>query len=104
LALLGEKQCHWLDDAAVWPQGPVIALTAVDPIAAVGRLGPLKGAELVAIDLNAELPAAGQIEVHLPPPDLLPAAPGQEGLPRQQRQQGLLDLGGAATAQGVQSG
>ena len=103
-ALLRLQQRHGLDDAAVRAKGPVVALAAVDPITAVGRLRPMQGAELVTLDRDLQLPAAGQIEPHPPPPDLTPGPIRQEGLPRQNSQQGLLDLGGAATAQGVQSG
>lgn len=104
LALLRLQQRHGLDDAAVRAKGPVVALAAVDPITAVGRLRPEQRPKLVALDRNLQLPAAGQIEPHPPPPDLTPGPIRKEGLSRQQRPQGLLDLGGAATAQGVQSG
>jgi len=104
LALLRLQQRHGLDDAAVRAKGPVVALAAVDPITAAWRLRPEQRPKLVALDRDLQLPAAGQIQPHPAPPDLTPGPVCQEGLTRQQRPQGLLDLGGAATAQGVQSG
>ena len=104
LALPRLQQRHGLDDAAVRAKGPVVALAAVDPITAAWRLRPEQRAELVTLDRDLQLPAAGQIEPHPAPPDLTPGSVRQEGLPCQNGQQGLLDLGGAATAQGEQSG
>jgi hypothetical protein len=43
----------------------------------------MQGAELVALDRDLQLPAAGQIEPHSPPPDLTPGSIRQEGLPCQ---------------------
>ena len=104
LALLRLQQRHGLDDATVRAKGPVVALAAVDPITAAWRLRPEQRPKLVALDRDLQLPAAGQIQPHPAPPDLTPGPIRKEGLSRQQRPQGLLDLGGAATAQGVQSG
>jgi hypothetical protein len=88
----------------VGPQGPVVALAAVLPVAPIGGSSPHQGPKPITVDVHLQLPAAGQIEPHSPPPDLTPGLICQEGLPRQNGQQGLLDLGGAATAQGEQSG
>ena len=77
------QQLQRLDIAAVWPKGPVVPLTAVNPITAIGSKCPQQGTELIALDFNRQLPAAGQIEVQTPPPSLVPAAPSQEGLASQ---------------------
>ena len=104
LALLRLQQRQGLDDAAVRAKGPVVALAAVLPVAPIGGSSPHQGPKPITVDVDLQLPAAGQIELHPPPPDLTPGFIRQEGLPRQNGQQGLLDLGGAATAQGEQSG
>ena len=104
LALLRLQQRHGLDDAAVRAKGPVVALAAILPVAPIRGSSPHQGPKPITVDVDLQLPAPGQIEPHPAPPDLTPGSVRQEGLPCQNGQQGLLDLGGAATAQGEQSG
>jgi hypothetical protein len=48
----------------------------------------------VALDPDRDPPAAEQIQVHQPPPDLGPGTIGQERLSRQQPLDRGMDLGG----------
>ena len=49
----------------------------------------------IALDPDRNSPAAEQIQVHQPPPDLAPGAIRQERLPRQQSLDGRMNLGSA---------